>query len=301
MIRRVFPVLVFLSAAALCLFQGSAHSAEKGSGLYSMKLGDLRITVLEDGSGEMNSSLFRNADPAVLKKLMPDGKAPASVNVFLIKTGKKNILVDAGNGTGGARKGNLLALLKKAGIAPADIDILLLTHIHLDHVGGLLDKGKPAFARARVMLSGAESEMISEAGLAAMPADGRAYFAPARTALDAYKGRIDFIKPGDRIAEGVTAVDLSGHTAGHTGFLVESDGQKLLLAGDILHVAAVQFARPEYCLVYDSDPDRAAAMRKKILKRAADEKIIIAGAHIPFPGMVQVKEDKQGFGYTPIK
>ena len=124
---------------------------------------------------------------------------------------------------------------------------------------------------------------------------------PANQVFKVYGSRIETFPFGKVIAEGITSVDLSGHTAGQSGFLVESKGEKLLIAGDFLHIGALQFTHPEYSLVYDSDIEMAVKTRKQTLENASTEKILLAGAHIPFPGIGHVSIANPGYIFTPVK
>lgn len=264
----------------------AAHSESSLVRKYSMKLGKAEITALQDMQFDMDASLFKNADPAVLKKYMPNGKVPASDNVFVIKSGKKITLVDAGTGEGGSEKGKAADLVLSAGIKPEAVDIILLTHAHFDHIGGLVNKGKAVFPNAKLFISKAE--------LASLSGD-------ERNIIDIYKNRLTAFLPGSTIDKGIISVDMAGHTAGSSGFLVESEGEKLLMAGDVLHIAVVQFPHPEYSVSYDADLEKAALTRKRILSKASAEGIMIAGAHILFPGIGTVKSEKEGFSFKPVK
>lgn len=289
MINKRFGKLIM----AICILSfiylpAKLTSAEKaGPGFFSFKVGKIEVIAMQDAAIEMDSQLVKNGDPAVLKKLMPEGKLPASVNAFVIRTGEKTILVDAGLGDGTAGKGKLLECMKAARIAPADIDTVVITHEHFDHTGGLVNKGKAVFPSAKLMFSKKEIKAL--------------YSEPAKESLKAYKGRVEGFEPGDVVAEGVKTMELYGHTQGHSGVMIESGGKKLLIFGDLLHITKVQFPYPDYSLVYDADPVKAAETRKGILEMASKEKIYVAGMHIKFPGIGTVSKKGDGYLFTPVK
>lgn len=281
--------LVLFSALVL---SASLTGADIKKETFTMKLGKFQVTVFQDAAFEMNVKLFRSGDKDVIKKLMPEGKLPASDNVFLVKTGKHNILIDTGKGD------KLEAQLAAAGVKPDDIDIILITHAHGDHVSGLVKNGKAFFSSAKLMFSRDELAWIRDPGNSALSKDVKAYL---KQVLDLYGSRVEAFVSGAKITEGITAMDISGHTPGQSGFLVESGGLRLFIAGDLLHVAGVQFAYPDYSLVYDVDIVKAAETRRRILAWAADEKILVAGTHIPLPGIGTVKRGKDGFIFTPVR
>jgi len=262
---------------------------------YEMKIGNIPVISIMDTFFEMNSSLIKNGNPDTLSRYMRDGKSLSSVNTFIIETKKHSILIDAGMGA------HLLGNLESIGKSPKNIDIVLLTHGHGDHVSGLIKDGKPVFPNAKVLFSEKEKPLYDDKAIESTPDQYKPFMKAANQVLKVYGNQVGVFAYGDTITDGIIAVDLSGHTTGHCGFLISSNGQNLLIAGDFLHIAPVQFPHPEYSLVYDADLDGAAAKRKLVLERCSKEKILVAGMHIQFPGIGNVETGTSGFVFKSIR
>ena len=212
--------------------------------------------------------LFPKADPAVVKKLVPTGEAESAINAFLVKRGDEYILFDAGLGL--AQGGAMLDKLVMLDIKPEQIHTVMLTHFHGDHIGGMLTDGKPTFPNAEVYFSQEEEN--------AWKRDGR-----VRDMLDAYKGHTHSFKAGADVVEGVKAILAPGHTPGHTMYQLGN----LLIIGDLIHAAALQIPHPEYCPTYDQEPKLAAQTRKEVYDYIQDHKLVVAGMHLPYSGVIE--------------
>jgi len=291
-------------------------------GYYRFRLGEYEVTALLDGthpfpaaevlmhpsgeSGKGRVKLFGDSAEATEAKLAaafvelpPEG----SINAFLINTGQHLILLDSGAGTlYGACCGHLLANLRAAGYQPEQVDLILLTHLHADHVGGIAPGGVMAFKNATVRVRGADLDYWTDPERAkAAPAFLRPMFAGAVASLRPYitAGRVSAFDSEAELLPGILATPAPGHTPGHTLYTISSHGQRLMVWGDIVHVAALQFADPSITVIYDSDQDAAAAQRTALLKSAADGRTLIAAAHIAFPGIGHVVSRGSIYAWLP--
>lgn len=267
-----------------------------------LKLGGLEVVALCDGHAEIDISRFPSLDPAAAQPLARAGGVAlddlaVSVNAFLIEASKRLYLVDAGNGSiRGPGLGHLKTALASAGYQPGDVDVVLMTHMHGDHCVGLYEDGRAIFTRAEMIVSEAERDFWNdEAGLNEMQ---RSQLDFARTAFAAYADRTSFVAPGREVGPGIEMVALPGHTPGHVGYLVGA--ANVLIWGDIVHVPALQIPRPEWYFRFDADPETAIATRRRILDRAATDEIIVAGAHLPFPGMARITREGGQLRYMPV-
>jgi glyoxylase-like metal-dependent hydrolase (beta-lactamase superfamily II) len=302
----------FLAAAAgTALFAGipgfvretfakaSAPSPTVGK---TLPVGDFAVVPLFDGPQSYALNRFYGADEATMLKTAGTQPVPASYNVFLIKRGKERFLVDTGNGAlTPARTGQLPVCLKDAQTAPADIGKILITHLHGDHAGGLVKDGKPAFPRAKVYVAKAEYDFwTNEESLRLVPEQRRGLFPLIRNVLRVLEQdrQIVFFTPGEVVSPEVTSVDLVGHTPGHTGFLLASQGKKLFFAGDLLHGAALQLPRPDITIDADVDQPKAKETRLRMFKQLAETKTPVAGAHLPFPGIGVLQSAGEGYTLT---
>jgi glyoxylase-like metal-dependent hydrolase (beta-lactamase superfamily II) len=275
------------------------HSAGQAAPL---QFEGVRITALCDGHADIDLSRFPSLDRDAARPLADAGEIAlddmaVSVNAFLIETPERRYLVDAGNGAiRGPGLGHLRTALGHAGCRPDDVDVVLMTHMHGDHCVGLYEDGRAVFARAEMVVSEAERDFwADEAGLNEMQ---RSQLDFARSAFAAYAGRTALTTPGREVAPGIEMVALPGHTPGHVGYLIGA--AKVLIWGDIVHVPALQIPRPEWYFRFDADPETAIATRRRILERAADDDLIVAGAHLPFPGMARITRDGEQFIYLPV-
>lgn len=288
------------------------RAAEQAPGFYRHRVGEIEVTALLDGNiafaDEALPNLFRGYDPEVASRLraeafVPPGGVPLAVNAFLVNTGARLILVDAGAARAlGPNLGRIPRALEAAGVQPGQIDTILLTHLHRDHSAGLLQQdGSALFPRAELWVAEAEAAYWTDAGEESRaPAPLRPFFAPARAALAAYGGRVRRIAPETELAPGLRTLPLPGHTPGHLGVRVSSGAQQLLLIADVVHAQALQFARPDWSIAFDSDPDAAARTRARLLDMAASDRIVIAGSHLGFPGLGHVARRGEGFGFVPL-
>ena len=251
------------------------------------RFGSFEVTAVQDASSAMRAELFPGIPGTEFRRLAGAQRAPSSVNVFVLKRGGKLILVDAGNG---GKRGAMLRKLEQDGIPPEKIDCILLTHMHGDHIGGLLGRdGKAAFPNAVVYVSAPEREYWQSA------AGARGEL--ARKVLQSYAGRVKEFRFGEEVLSGVRALDASGHTPGHTVF----DTDSLLIVGDLFHAAAIQIPRPEICAAYDMEPSKAVQARRRFCDLAAAASKPVAGMHLPYPGIGRISRNAAGYVYSPEK
>lgn len=307
----------FVQAAlvAFALVVGPASQAAapqqktQAPGWHRTMVGDIEVTALSDGTVKLPmDKLLTNTTPAriaaALKRSFQQAPVETSVNAFLINTGTKLVLVDAGaSNLFGPTLGNLGANLKASGYQPEQVDEVYITHLHPDHVGGLMAGDKPAFPNAIVRLDKRDADFwLSADNLAKAPADAKGFFEGAQKSIKAYQdaGKVKTFDGDTELVPGVRAVAARGHTAGHTLYVVESQGQKLVLWGDLMHVAAVQFADPGVTIQFDSDSKAAAAERRKAYAAAAKEGHLVGVAHVPFPGLGRLRAEGKGYVWVPL-
>ena len=311
LIDRLCGVVATLAVALL--FSASAEAGApqqktQAPGYYRLMLGEYEVTALSDGTFPMDAGkLLTNITPkeldAGLARSFLKNPVETSVNGFLINTGSKLVLVDTGAGAlFGPTLGKLLSNLKASGYRPEQVDEIYITHMHGDHAGGLSVDGKVVFPNAIVRAAQQEADFwLSKAHMDAAPADRKDGYQTAMDMLNPYVSAGKF-KPfnGDtELVPGIRAVESHGHTAGHTLYVVESKGQKLVLWGDLMHVAAVQFPVPAVTIRFDTDSVRAAAQRKKVFADAAEQRSWVAGAHLPFPGIGHLRPADAGYDFVP--
>lgn len=314
------PVLSTIAAAAIavasalsltCTAVQAAAPQQKtqAPGFYRMMLGDFEITALSDGTVDLPvDQLLTRTTPAKVNKTLAANflKSPleTSVNGFLINTGSKLVLVDAGAaGLFGPTLGKLVANLKAAGYQPEQVDEIYITHMHPDHVGGLAQGTQAAFANALVRVDKHDADFwLSDANYEKAPKESKGFFEGARGALAPYvaAGRFKPFDGDTELVPGIKARASRGHTAGHSVFMVESQGHKLLLWGDLMHVAAVQFAQPQVTIQFDTDSPVAAVQRRKLFAEAAKQGYLIGGAHLAFPGLGRLRSEGAGYRFVPV-
>jgi glyoxylase-like metal-dependent hydrolase (beta-lactamase superfamily II) len=299
-------------AAGTSLTAGGARAAaplvkSQAPGYYRMMVGDFEITALCDGTfalkpGEVITGIAPKDLEAALARSFLGGTIEESVNGFLINTGSKLVLIDTGAGVYfRPTVGKLLASLKASGYRPDQVDEIYITHMHGDHIGGLVLDGKAAFPKAVVRASRKEADYwLSKANRDAAPRDDRVDFDDAMAALRPYisAGRFKPFIGDATLVPGVRAVAAPGHTPGHTVYLAESKGQTILFWGDTMHVAALQFPDPSLTDTYDADAAAGIAQRKKIFAEAAEHGYWVAGAHLSFPGIGHLRSSGAGYTYV---
>jgi glyoxylase-like metal-dependent hydrolase (beta-lactamase superfamily II) len=279
-------------------------------GFYRLKVGDLEVTALCDGTGVFDPHWLNGAKATmdgVAKALQED---PHMLDVadtgFLVNTGKQRILVDAGAGTwwGGGTMGRLAGSLRSAGYTPEEVDIVLVTHLHSDHVGGLTTQdGKRVFPNADVYVAKAESDFWLSPEIAAKaPKDAQPFFHSAQAIAAPYikAGKWHTFSSTETIVDGMQLVPLHGHTPGHTGYEFSSQGKKILFWGDTIHVQRVQLQHPEVTVVFDIDSAAAAATRNQLLSKLAREDVLIAGPHMLFPGLGRLHKEGTAYSWAPV-
>jgi glyoxylase-like metal-dependent hydrolase (beta-lactamase superfamily II) len=271
------------------------------------KLGSFKFTVVKDGGvvGEKPNETFgTNQTPETVqallaKNFLPTDKFVNTFAPFVVDTGSEVILVDTGFGESGRAKGNgqLAAGLKAAGYSTDDITIVALTHLHGDHIGGLMEGGKPAFAKARYVAGKTEYDFWTDKAREGTPAEGGHKAVLANVVPLAEK--MTFIGEGDTIASGITAMMAPGHTPGHMIFNIESDGKRLIATGDTANHYILSLQNPTWEVRFDMDKAQAAATRKKVFDMISADKVPFLGYHMPFPAVGYAEVYESGYRFVP--
>ena len=309
--RAICTAATALAAAVLLLGAAEAVAPavkKQAPGYYRMMLGDFEITALSDGTMPLKvGELLTNANAARTAKSLSRAfltePVETSVNAYLVNTGSKLVLIDTGAGNAfGPSLGKLSANLQAAGYQVDQVDEVYITHMHGDHIGGLMSGIRITFPNAIVRADRHDAEYwLSKEKMAAAPADARAGFERSMAVLGPYQdaGRFKPFDGDTELIPGVRAMASYGHTPGHTTYVVESKGQKLVLWGDLMHVAAVQFGEPSVTVKFDTDSKLAAAERRKAYAAAARDGYWVGAAHLSFPGIGHLRAEGKAYAFVP--
>lgn len=295
------------SASTPSFAQNGPQSEQQAPGYYRAKLGAFQITAFLDGTAPRHLDQILSRPDVVNAEYVAAHEAEPidlSINAYLIDTGTHMILIDTGAGElFGATSGKLITNMKAAGVSPEQIDTILLTHVHADHSGGLAMKGVVQFPNATIYVSKRDvEEFVTRKDTPDESADLRRIVRQSRATIGLYVNakKVVYIERDGQIFPGITSRSQPGHTPGHTAYLVESEGHRMLFWGDIVHSAEVQFAHPEIIIQYDVDPKEAAEQRLQEFQFASETGMIVASAHLSFPGLGHVGKTESGYRWYPI-
>jgi glyoxylase-like metal-dependent hydrolase (beta-lactamase superfamily II) len=266
------------------------------NGIFSFKVGQFEVFMLVESERDGNAGILPGVDADVLKQYIPAQGFKHSANAFLVKASRQNILIDSGTGAGGV----IVEKIKSLGVEPEKIDAVLITHLHGDHFGGLVKDEKAVYPNAKIYLSAKELEYFTVTNVNQ----------GAVAALAPYKSKIVTFDPGElsdrrrrALFTGIFPIAAYGHTPGHTIFLLENGRASLLIIGDLLHVALVQFPVPSVSASYDMDGQTSALIRTQVFAYAASNKIPVGGMHMVYPGVGTLQAENQGrsFKFSPMQ
>ncbi len=286
---------------------------KQNAGFYRYKVGDFEVTQLADGARTfpMPDTFVVNqkkedALAAAEAAFLPKGQVTIPFNPMVINTGSKLVVIDTGNGLGAYEQskgavGQMNANMKAAGIDPAAVDIVVISHFHGDHLGGLKTAdGKPVYPNAEIKVPAPEFAFWSdEANAAKANGFNKAQFPNVKKMLDGLDKATKY-EPGSEVAPGITSIATPGHTPGHTSFVVSSGSGKLLVQSDVSNIPALFLRRPDWHVAFDNDPAQAQATRHKFYDMAAAEKALVAGYHFSFPSLGHVEKDGTGYRLAPV-
>lgn len=302
-------------AVMLAMSGAMAQAPQVGTqapGYFRLALGDYEVTALFDGYNDLSPKLLQGMSQSQIRALLARRSietpgVQTAFNAFLVNTGTQLILVDTGAGQCiGATAGQLSANMQAAGYKPEQVDTVLLTHLHLDHVCGLVDaQKKPLFANATVFAAKAEADYwLDPAALAKAPAGAKEFFKIAQDSTAPYvaAGRFKMFAAGQSPLPGLVEATLeAGHTPGSTTYRFTSQQQSIVFMGDLVHNLAVQFLHPQVSISFDVNSQQAISSRQAVFSAAAASKTWVTAAHLPFPGIGHITAEGKHFQWVPVE
>lgn len=314
--RRAALIGGALAVAAPAIITSTTKAQAAGSdlpmrALAQFSVGDMKITVIDDLLFTVPTAIFGanapegSVDALFAKYGLPQESANVQGSVFLVETGDAKVLIDTGMGDitlpdAIVDNGRLFAGLKAIGVSPEDITHVFLTHGHYDHIGGVTKNGAPCFPNAAHFMSQIELDYWTSAPGTEANFENL-MLSYGNDKLNPIKNQIQIVGDGDDIVPGITAIAAPGHTVGHMAVMLESNGEKLLHLIDTSVHYIVGTNEPTWALGIEQDPAAALETRERLFGKAADENLMVAGYHFPFPGVGRMSRTEAGaFLYTPV-
>ena len=311
--RRKFLLNSALAGAALTThpaFAAAPIAGKQGPAVYRYKIGGYELTALYDGTWfrKIDDKFVRNAtsaqvDKALTNSFLPPGIVPTSFTALLVNTGSKLILIDTGTaGQLAPTAGFMPGSLASAGVDPSAIDTILISHFHPDHINGIKDKdGKNVFPNAEVLVPEPEwAYWMDDFNLSTSPAPLRPMFLNVRRIFADIAKDIRRFIPGNVVGSGITSIAAYGHTPGHTAFAIASNNELMLVLSDTTHHPWLFARHPEWQGIFDMDANLAVTTRRRLLDRAAADKMLVQGYHFPFPASGHIVKAGSGYDLVPV-
>lgn len=266
--------------------------------IFSVNVGKFLVTSLSDGQNTGNYQLLKGVEIDQIQNTLPKGSFEMGMAYFLIQTSSKKYLIDTGTGT------KLFQNLQALNVKPNEIDAIFITHLHKDHIGGLLQDGQPTFENTPIFLSQVEHDYFTDDEIT-FPEGLQDHVNFARNVIEKYEFQLRLFDPNPisdspiNIIPDIQAIACFGHTPGHTNYLIHSKDQLLPFVGDMFHAYPIQMRYPKVAVTYDIDSNLAIEARTQLLKYIVDNEAQIAGSHIPFPSIGFVAAAKDGYIFKP--
>lgn len=285
----------------------------QAAGFYRYRVGSFELTAVNDGvwNRPLDDKFVRNAPFADVQKaladmFLPTDRIPIPFTTLVVNTGSKLVALDTG--TGGQltqmapQSGTWSANLAAAGIDPKNIDIVVISHFHPDHINGIKTKDNQlAFPNAEILVPAPEwAFWMDDARMSTAPEAMQPSFRNARRIFGDIAARVQRYEPGKEVAPGITSIAAHGHTPGHVAFMVASGNQSLLVLSDTTNNPWLFVRNPEWQAIFDVDGDMAAETRKRLLDRAAADRMLVQGYHFPFPASGYITRTAKGYDFVPV-
>ncbi len=312
--RRKLLAASALTAAAGAMprdsFAEAPAAKKQGPGVYRSKIGSYEVTALYDGIWYLpidekfvGNASSRAVDKALAAAFLPPRILPVSFTALMVNTGAKLILIDTGTaGQITDSAGFMLGNLAAAGVEPKQVDMIVISHFHPDHIDGIKTKdGAKVFPNAQILVPEPEwTFWMDDGNMSRAKQPVLRYFRNARRIFTDIAGEVRRFTPGEEVAPGITSIAAYGHTPGHTAFAIASGGQSMLAMSDTAREPFLFVKHPQWQPSYDMDGPMAAATRERMLDRAAADRMLVEAYHFPFPASGHIAKTKTGYELEPV-
>ncbi|QQE10532.1 MBL fold metallo-hydrolase [Planctomycetota bacterium] len=280
----------------------------QGAGFYRFNLGTMQCAIISDGQNMMPPSTFAQnipktqIDQVLHENFLNNNEVPTQINTMLCCDEGINILIDTGLGLdSGPGNGLTVPHLERMGLKPEDIGIVVITHMHGDHIGGLFDhNGQKTFSNAELVISQQAFDYWSKAKPGTGDARMQGLITGAQEVLEKYKDNLRTVVGDDEVVQGMKVVPLFGHTPGHIGLQIARGNDQLFYIADTVHMVYMQMPHPDWQVAFDMNKEQAVMTRKRVFALAAEERLLVAGSHIPFPALGHVRKQAPAYMWQPI-